>query len=153
MCKSYLGRADHQSVVSRSGKALLPYEIVEIAQSIYPESRLTARQRANGTRSVIPVEWEGCHDKFRQDTYNFIINNIVKTMADQRLARGIPLADTVETAEEYEDMLVSTDRELSFGKADDSCRGSGVEQCQQGIRGSVEVLFGKLSDPIPPCQD
>ena len=66
------------------------------------------KQRPKAVPKVQLLEgWEGCHDKFRENTYNFIVGKIVRAMADQRLARGVPPAETPEEAEEYD--LDSTD--------------------------------------------
>jgi len=53
--------------------------------------------------------WSALHSKFRQDTYTFIETKIVKAMADQRLARGLPPAEDAQDAENYS--LDSADRE------------------------------------------
>lgn len=41
------------------------------------------------------------------------MDKIVKQMVDQRLARGLPDADDVEMAEEYEALLNSDDRKIA----------------------------------------
>ena len=105
----------------RSGRPLYPYEVAEIARSIYPEieadqeiepeqikkdgkkARLTKKEPK--PQAPFAPQWAGCHQKYRENTYQFIMDKIVKAMAAQRLARGLPPADTVENAEEYEDML------------------------------------------------
>lgn len=53
--------------------------------------------------------WEGCHEKYRENTYGFIKNKIVKSMSDQRLRRGVPPGDFASEAEEYS--LDADDRE------------------------------------------
>jgi hypothetical protein len=45
--------------------------------------------------------WDVIHGKFREDTFNFIVAKIVKAMADQRLARGLPPAEDAQDAENY----------------------------------------------------
>ncbi|WVF65454.1 hypothetical protein IAT40_000182 [Kwoniella sp. CBS 6097] len=114
-------------IASRSGRALLPYEVREIAQRIYPESivppspppvkRIRGRRVKESTPPpfvipALPKEWEGCHIKFREITYNFIMDKIVKTMINQRIARGLPDADDKAMAEEYEDLLTSDDQAI-----------------------------------------
>jgi DNA-directed RNA polymerase III subunit RPC1 len=63
-----------------------------------------------------PIEllpgWEGCHEKYRENTFGFIKNKIVKAMSDQRLRRGVPPGDSAEEAEEYS--LDASDREFLF---------------------------------------
>ncbi|RXK37437.1 DNA-directed RNA polymerase III subunit RPC1 [Tremella mesenterica] len=80
-------------IASRGGRALLPYEVLAIAQ----------------LSTEMLTGWESCHDKFRENTFAFVRDNIVKVMADQRLSRGLPPADTLEDAEEYGDLLVPDD--------------------------------------------
>lgn len=46
--------------------------------------------------------WEGCHRKYREDTYVFIEKHIVATMADQRHRYGLPAADDEKDADEYD---------------------------------------------------
>ncbi|RSH95176.1 hypothetical protein EHS25_000262 [Saitozyma podzolica] len=103
----------------RSGRPLYPYEVLQIAQQIYPESLPAeviedvapkgrgrkAKKPAQAARPTLLPGWEGCHEKYRENTYNFIIKSIVKAMADQRLARGLPPADTMEEADEYQELL------------------------------------------------
>ncbi|OXH07852.1 DNA-directed RNA polymerase III subunit RPC1 [Cryptococcus neoformans] len=108
------------------GRALYPYEVRRIAARIYPESfvppsfpssppKTKGRRRKEPTppppvvAPTLPKEWEGCHHKFRENTYKFVVDKIVKQMVDQRLARGLPDADDVEMAEEYEALLNSDD--------------------------------------------
>ncbi|KAK8843986.1 hypothetical protein IAR55_006779 [Kwoniella newhampshirensis] len=87
-------------VAGRSGRALYPYEVRQIASRIYPESIVPP--------SPQPFK-RGCHTKYRENTYNFIVDKIVKAMVIQRQARGIPDADDAAMAEEYEDLLTSDD--------------------------------------------
>ena len=47
--------------------------------------------------------------KYREVTFNFIMDKIVKPMAAQRLARGLPPGESVEEEEEYD--LECSDRE------------------------------------------
>ncbi|WVR08988.1 hypothetical protein IAU60_006048 [Kwoniella sp. DSM 27419] len=112
-------------ISSRKGRALLPYEVREIAQRIYPESIIPPEAepvqpvKGRGARAkrpppawvrpAVPQTWEGCHVKFREITYRFIVDKIVKAMVDQRVARGLPDADDKAMAEEYEDLLTSDD--------------------------------------------
>ncbi|OXG79821.1 DNA-directed RNA polymerase III subunit RPC1 [Cryptococcus neoformans var. grubii Br795] len=108
------------------GRALYPYEVRRTAARIYPESfvppsfpssppKTKGRRRKEPTppppvvAPTLPKEWEGCHHKFRENTYKFVVDKIVKQMVDQRLARGLPDADDVEMAEEYEALLNSDD--------------------------------------------
>lgn len=56
--------------------------------------------------------WEIIHHKFRFDTFSFIVAKIVKAMADQRLARGLPPAEDAQDAENYS--LDSTDCECAM---------------------------------------
>lgn len=49
--------------------------------------------------------WEGCHLKYRENTFKFIKKQIVDVMASQRMARGLPPADSQAEAEEYQDQL------------------------------------------------
>nr|XP_019049688.1 DNA-directed RNA polymerase III subunit RPC1 [Kwoniella bestiolae CBS 10118]OCF28618.1 DNA-directed RNA polymerase III subunit RPC1 [Kwoniella bestiolae CBS 10118] len=106
----------------RSGKALLPYEVREIAQQ----------------------GWEGCHEKYRETTYNFIIDKIVKTMVNQRVARGLPDADDKAMAEEYEDLLVSSDQAIrqvleNANKVTESQLNSFLENCRiRYLRAKIE---------------
>ncbi|WVN88031.1 uncharacterized protein L203_103230 [Cryptococcus depauperatus CBS 7841] len=112
--------------VGAGGRALYPYEVRRITARIYPESlvsptipqsppkksRLHASEPNSSPSSPIPElpkEWEGCHIKFREITYQFVMDRIVKTMVNQRLARGLPDADNEEMAEEYEALLNSDD--------------------------------------------
>lgn len=74
---------------------------------MYPE----ALDDWDGPVPEVPVEWQQVHVKFRENTYNFIVDHIAKTMAAQRVARGVPAADTAEDIEEYEDFLQSSDGE------------------------------------------
>jgi hypothetical protein len=59
----------------------------------------------------VPPSWIDCHLKYRQNTRDFILKQIVQPMVDQRTARGLPPADTAYNMEEYEDLLMSDDRE------------------------------------------
>jgi DNA-directed RNA polymerase III subunit RPC1 len=67
-----------------------------------------------------PIEllpgWEGCHEKYRENTFGFIKNKIVKAMSDQRLRRGVPPGDSAEEAEEYS--LDASDREFLVSSCD-----------------------------------
>ncbi|WWD21358.1 hypothetical protein CI109_105842 [Kwoniella shandongensis] len=112
-------------VAGRKGRALYPYEVRQIASRIYPESIVVTPpspqpvKRGRGKQVVreptpppipaLPIEWAGCHSKYRENTYHFIVDKIVKAMVVQRQARGMPDADDAEMAEEYEDLLTSDD--------------------------------------------
>jgi DNA-directed RNA polymerase III subunit RPC1 len=99
---------------------LYPYEVKRLAQAIYPESvpvvevdtkpvvtkgRKKQVKVAPPPPAQEPIEmlegWSALHSKFREDTYNFIETKIVKAMADQRLARGLPPAEDAQDAENY----------------------------------------------------
>ncbi|EJT46834.1 DNA-directed RNA polymerase iii largest subunit [Trichosporon asahii var. asahii CBS 2479] len=102
---------------SSEGRPLYPYEIQQIARRIYPEivaeeyaeedvkPRRGQKRKAPPTIPEVPVEWRQVHVKFRENTYKFIVDKIVNTMAAQREARGVPAALTKEEIEEYEDFL------------------------------------------------
>lgn len=92
------------------GRGLYPYEIRQIALRMYPEALEDSDEKV----PAVPTEWKQVHVKFRENTYNFVVDKIAKTMAEQRVARGVPAADTMEELEEYEDFLQSSDRELSY---------------------------------------
>jgi DNA-directed RNA polymerase III subunit RPC1 len=117
----------NQRIASRVGRALYPYEVKRLAQAIYPESvpvvevdtkPVVTKGRKKPVKVAPPpppqpaIEmlegWGALHSKFRLDTYNFIETKIVKAMADQRLARGLPPAEDAQDAENYS--LDSTDR-------------------------------------------
>ena len=88
-----------------------------MAQEIYPEAIAvpeTKLRRGKPLIATLPPEWEGCHLKYRENTYNFIAEKIVKVMADQRLAHAMPGAETQEEANEYEDLLVPRDGRCSM---------------------------------------
>ena len=114
-------------IASRVGRALYPYEVKRLAQAIYPESvpvveidtkPVVTKGRKKPVKAAPPpppqevIEmlpgWSALHSKFRQDTYKFIESKIVKAMADQRLARGLPPAEDAQDAENYS--LDSADR-------------------------------------------
>lgn len=109
-------------IASREGKALLPYEVLQLARSIYPESMEVAPpppKKARRGQPAVKIEpgtlpamlpgWDNCHSKFREITFKFIQEKIVRVMAEQRLSRGLPPAETPEDAEEYGDLLVPQD--------------------------------------------
>ena len=56
--------------------------------------------------------WKDIHSKFRENTYQFIATKIVRAMADQRLARGLPPGESALEAENYS--LDSSDRMSSY---------------------------------------
>ncbi|KAL7421304.1 DNA-directed RNA polymerase III subunit C1 (rpo31) [Cryptotrichosporon argae] len=89
---------------SREGKPLYPIQIQQVAQRIYPEAATAA-----GVEAEVPPEWQQVHQKFRENTYNFIVDKVMRPMAEQRVARGVPAADTIDEMEEYEDFLESSD--------------------------------------------
>ncbi|KAL1407575.1 DNA-directed RNA polymerase III subunit C1 (rpo31) [Vanrija albida] len=109
------------STASNEGRPLYPYEIQQIARYIYPEIALEeaaevkpqrrGKKIAEPPKPVIevPREWQQVHVKFRENTYKFVLDHVVKTMAAQREARGVPAADTAESMEEYEELLESDD--------------------------------------------
>ncbi|ORY33097.1 putative DNA-directed RNA polymerase III largest subunit [Naematelia encephala] len=87
--------------------SLYPYQIMEIAQEIYPE--YITKERVVEEDSVkleelfanaepvkirpVPEEWQKCHDKYREDTYNFIKKQIVGKMVLQRSRRNVAEGD------------------------------------------------------------
>ncbi|TYJ54876.1 hypothetical protein B9479_004468 [Cryptococcus floricola] len=123
--------AHARRITGNKGRALYPYEVRKIAARIYPESYVPPvpptpppqnnrrRQRAPSTPPpppeipAVPQEWQGCHYKFREITYQFVVDKIVKPMMQQRLMRGLPDADDEEMAEEYESLLNSDDPAVS----------------------------------------
>ena len=101
-----------QRIASRRGRSLLPFEVADLAQAIWPEGMAPSRgkKRSRGThRPLLADGWAGCHEKFREDTFHFIMDKVVKTMAEHRLARGLPPAETSEEAEEYHEALYPSD--------------------------------------------
>jgi DNA-directed RNA polymerase III subunit RPC1 len=108
---------------------LYPYEILQLAQAIYPESQpkvavVEDLKPAKGRKARTPKKaaklehhvdllpgWDGCHSKYRENTYNFIKDKVVGVMVKQRVTRGLPAADNAEEAEEYQADLDSDDRE------------------------------------------
>jgi len=93
--------------------------VQQIAQTIYPESLPEPEEQPikRGRKKIAPPprpsvtpEWAPCHEKYREDTYQFIMKKIVKAMVDQRIARGLYPADNPEEAEEYQSMLDPSDR-------------------------------------------
>ncbi|RSH83323.1 uncharacterized protein EHS24_007001 [Apiotrichum porosum] len=117
------------NTVGKGGVALYPYQISQIALRIYPEYLETLweeeeeeqmpfkrgqRQHARSKRAkpeipAVPAEWQQVETKYRENTFLFVINGIVKPMAVQRAARGMPSADTADGIEEYEELLRSDD--------------------------------------------
>jgi len=96
-----------QRIADRRGKSLYPFEVLAIAYDIYPEAAPVPKRRRRPDvkpRKLSPV-WEGCHEKYREDTYMFILDKIVKIMSAQRLSRGLPPAETPEDVAEYGDLL------------------------------------------------
>lgn len=105
---------------------MYPYEILEIAERIYPEGIekpviqdvKPIKKRGRVVKQVQPVYqavellpgWEGCHVRYRENTFNFIKDSIVRVMADQRAVRGLPRADVAKEAEEYQNDLDPEDR-------------------------------------------
>ena len=102
--------------------------MLRLAQAIFPESvppvevdtkPVVAKGRKKPVKQAPPpppqpvIEmlegWSVIHAKFREDTFKFILSKIVKAMADQRLARGLPPAEDEREAENYS--LDATDRE------------------------------------------
>ena len=82
--------------------------MLKLAYGIYPEASLPPTRGRRGPPvgpRILSPDWEGCHEKFREDTYTFILEKIVKVMSAQRLARGLPPAEASEDAEEYGDQL------------------------------------------------
>nr|WPS94681.1 DNA-directed RNA polymerase III subunit RPC1 [Naematelia aurantialba] len=89
-----------RAIASRGEAGLYPYEILELAQAIYPEypakEGLSEEDLVNG-KSIkilpVPEEWQKCHEKYREDTYNFIKKHIVDKMATQRAQRNVAKGD------------------------------------------------------------
>lgn len=108
-----------QRTASRTGRALYPYEVLNLAQSIFPEGMPEAevdekpvivKGRKKAVKKAAPAppprvklssEWIHIHPKFRENTFKFIVSKIVKAMADQRLARGLPPGEDAMEAENY----------------------------------------------------
>ncbi len=102
-----------QRISDRTGRALLPFEVLKFAYEVYPEAALTKRSPRRGQDqkpNIISPDWIGCHEKYRENTFSFIQQKIAKSMAAQRLAHGLPPADTPEMAAEYAHMLHGLDR-------------------------------------------
>lgn len=86
-----------------------------LAQTIYPEGVpqveekpiITKGKNRGRKRAGLPPKvqvqegWKDIHSKFRENTYQFIVTKIVRAMADQRLARGLPPGESVVEAENY----------------------------------------------------
>lgn len=115
-----------QRTASRSGRGLYPYEVLQLAQSIFPEAvpepevdekPVITKGRKKAVKKAAPPaprvqlseEWKFIHAKFRENTFKFIVSKIVKAMADQRLARGLPPGEDALEAENYS--LDASDRE------------------------------------------
>jgi DNA-directed RNA polymerase III subunit RPC1 len=94
--------------------------VLRLAQAIFPESvppveidtkPVVTKGRKKPVKQAPPpppqpvIEmlegWGVIHAKFREDTFKFILSKIVKAMADQRLARGLPPAEDEREAENY----------------------------------------------------
>lgn len=124
-----------QRTAKRAGRALYPYEVLHIAYSIFPEGQpaadvkpevvdekplkgrgrkakksVVAEPAAVPGQVALAPEWQGCHEKYRENTFKFIKTKIVKAMADQREARGLCRAEDAAEAEEYQDVLDSPDQ-------------------------------------------
>jgi DNA-directed RNA polymerase III subunit RPC1 len=105
----YVRSWDHAcNIASSTGRGLYPYEIQQVVLKMYPE----ALEGTDEEVPEVPLEWQQVHVKFRENTYNFVVD-IAQTMAAQRVSRGVPAADTQEDIEEYEDFLQSSDRECT----------------------------------------
>lgn len=106
-----------------------------IAAQIYPEGQVEEEEPQyvkKGKRTVkvepkrraptinLMAGWEGCHEKYRELTYKFIMDKVVTPMADQREERGLPKAATFEEADEYEALLKSEYREWRAREQTDS---------------------------------
>ena len=105
-----------QRVADHKGQGLYPFEVLKIAYEVYPEAASSATQHKGRDRKprLLSPSWEGCHEKYRGDTFTFIVQKIVRCMADQRLARGLPPADTAENADEYDGLLDPDDRTCGY---------------------------------------
>lgn len=104
-----------QRTATRTGRGLYPYEVHNLAATIYPEGvpqveekPVFTKGRKKAPKKVAPpspVEvadgWKQVHLKFRENTYQFITTKIVRAMADQRLARGLPPGESAIEAENY----------------------------------------------------
>lgn len=93
--------------------------MLDIAYEMYPEAApaLKIRRKVNYRKPIpqpktISSDWEGCHQKYRENTYNFIHDKIVTSMSEQRLARSLPPADTLENVSEYGNLFNPDDGTL-----------------------------------------
>jgi DNA-directed RNA polymerase III subunit RPC1 len=78
--------------------------IVEVdTKPVVTKGRKKVVKKAPPPQPVVEMlaGWDYIHAKFREDTFKFIVTKIVKAMADQRLARGLPPAEDAEDAENY----------------------------------------------------
>ena len=78
----------------RSGKPLLPWEILRSASKIHPMEAFR-RGRKTDWPTLDPA-WSGCHEKYRADTFGFIREHIAKPLAAQRKRYG--LSEALEKA-------------------------------------------------------
>jgi len=138
-----------QRIADRSGRALYPHEVKHIAYDVYPEAAPIPKRRRKGPQvgpRTLSAEWEGCHEKYREDTFTFIIDKIVKTMSAQRLARGLPPAENPEEKDEYRlgaddgKYCIAPWSECAEATPDNRCCSTSIGQCQQGHRSSNPSL-------------
>lgn len=96
--------------------------MLQLAQSIFPEAipeveekpmiikgrKKTVTQAASASRPKVQDAWKHIHAKFRENTYSFVVSKIVKAMAEQRLARGLPPGEDASEGDNYD--LDASDR-------------------------------------------
>jgi DNA-directed RNA polymerase III subunit RPC1 len=116
-----------------NNRPLYPYEVLRLAETIYPEiaeGRVKPEPEpaepvkpAKGKKAKAAAEaaakskpaaaappplrsgWEGCHIKYRENTYLFIRDKIVGAMIAQRLRHGLIAGDSEEDAMQYQTEL------------------------------------------------
>lgn len=71
------------------------------------------RKQALASIPELREGWDGCHIKYRENTYCFIRDVIVGGMVAQRVARGLPPASSASEAYEMQDLLDPDEGELS----------------------------------------
>jgi hypothetical protein len=92
-CDSFVSQATH----SRQGRALLPCEIIELAEETMNSS-----------------QWqENCHSQYRKSTMGFLESKIVKAMADYREFLGLERGDAPENLEHGDAIDIGAEREQS----------------------------------------
>jgi DNA-directed RNA polymerase III subunit RPC1 len=91
--------------------------------------------------------WDVLHGKFREDTFKFIVSKIVKAMADQRLARGLPPAEDAQDAENY-----SLDSEDCMSIPGSRSTADMIDAVQQVIDNANKVTADQIHTFLEICR-